>query len=245
MSELDVAWPPMPASSTTSTLNPSDAPYTAAERPAGPAPTMMRSNSMLPGLTGDPDARARSALVGSFRMVPSGKTTSGNCRLVARALDQCPTVVRIGEQERVRHRAPSEGLPQLEGAPRPRFTDDEHRVRRRALRIGPVEEHPGDRVVEQLVGRRRRPEHVVVDATLGDRIEDRLARRGVAPLPPPDQETALGVRVEPARLVEQVAARHARQPLRGQDQRDVVTRRGDLLEPFPCVSSGERTHTTW
>ncbi len=43
MSELDVAWPPMPPSSMTNVATPSEAPYTAADKPAGPAPTMTSS----------------------------------------------------------------------------------------------------------------------------------------------------------------------------------------------------------
>ena len=42
--------PPDPGVSTTSVRKPSDAPYTAAERPAGPAPTMSRSTSRVLGL---------------------------------------------------------------------------------------------------------------------------------------------------------------------------------------------------
>ena len=43
MRELEPAWPPGTFDSSTSTSSPSDAPYTAAASPAGPAPTMTRS----------------------------------------------------------------------------------------------------------------------------------------------------------------------------------------------------------
>src|SRR6267142_4453568 len=43
MRELDPACPPGTFDSRTSTLSPSDAPYTAAASPAGPAPTTTRS----------------------------------------------------------------------------------------------------------------------------------------------------------------------------------------------------------
>ncbi len=198
---------------------------------------------MLPGLTGDPDRPRQLRVGGILQDGAVGEDDERQLRLGTRLLDQCPTFVRIGEVERVGHRAPSEGLPQLEGSPGPRVADDEHGVRRRALRFGPVEEHPGDRVMEELIRRRGRPEHVVVDAALGDRIEDRLTRRGVAPLPPSDEQAALRVRVEPTRLVEQLAARHACQPLRRQDQRNVVTRGGDLLESLvarPAASARTR-----
>ena len=68
----------MPPLSTTSVAKPSDAPYTAAERPAGPAPTMTTSKSIVSGLTGDPAATAISALVGFSRTVPSGNTMIGS-----------------------------------------------------------------------------------------------------------------------------------------------------------------------
>ena len=78
MSELDVAWPPMPPLSTTSVRNPSEAPYTAADKPAGPAPTMITSKSIRSGLTAPPAAIATSALLGFSRTMPLGNTTSGS-----------------------------------------------------------------------------------------------------------------------------------------------------------------------
>ena len=43
MRELEPAWPPGTFDSSTRTSSPSDAPYTAAASPAGPAPTTTRS----------------------------------------------------------------------------------------------------------------------------------------------------------------------------------------------------------
>ena len=70
----------MPPSSTTSVLKPSDAPYTAADRPAGPQPTITRSKSVCSGSTAAPAAWANSALVGSVSTFPSGKITTGSFR---------------------------------------------------------------------------------------------------------------------------------------------------------------------
>ena len=78
MSELEVAWPPTPPLSTTNVRRPSEAPYTAADRPAGPAPTMTMSNSMRSSSTGAPAANAISALVGFPRTVPLGSTMNGS-----------------------------------------------------------------------------------------------------------------------------------------------------------------------
>ena len=74
--------------------------------------------------------------------------------------------------------------------PRGRCAD----VGRAAVR--PLEQEARDRRVEELVGRPRRPQHVVVDAPVRHRVEDRVARGRVAPLAPLDQEPALGARVQ-------------------------------------------------
>ena len=68
----------MPPSSMTSVLNPSDTPYTAAERPAGPEPTITRSKSLCSGSTDAPAAFASSALLGSGSTFPLGRITSGS-----------------------------------------------------------------------------------------------------------------------------------------------------------------------
>ena len=67
----------MPAASTTTTFSPSEAPYTAAERPAGPAPTISRSNVRSSNVSGAPAASAISAFEGSLSARPSGSSMSG------------------------------------------------------------------------------------------------------------------------------------------------------------------------
>ena len=184
MSELEVAWPPMPPRSTTRVLNPSEAPYTAADRPAGPAPTTTRSNSMRSGLTGAPAATAISALVGFSRTSPLGNTMIGSSTPSPAAATSALPSARVGEAEAVRDRALLERLAQLVGPTRPRLADDVDRVRRRAVGLGPVEQHAGDRLVEQLVGRVRRAQHVVVEATVGDARRRSPRRSGSGPSRP-------------------------------------------------------------
>ncbi len=67
----------MPPGSTTTTSSPSEAPYTADDRPAGPAPTTSRSNVWSSTPCGAPAATAISAFDGSLSIVPSGSTISG------------------------------------------------------------------------------------------------------------------------------------------------------------------------
>ena len=74
------AWPPTAIASKTIVSRPSDARYTAAAKPAGPAPTMSRSQSIrsVPG-TGSPMTRASSAGVGWRRTAttsPGWRTTA-------------------------------------------------------------------------------------------------------------------------------------------------------------------------
>ncbi len=68
----------MPAVSTTRVRNPSDAPYTAADSPAGPAPTISRSISVSSGSIDEPVARVSSASLGFVSVVPSGRITTGS-----------------------------------------------------------------------------------------------------------------------------------------------------------------------
>src|SRR6187431_751289 len=68
----------MPARSTTRVRKPSDAPYTAADNPAGPAPTITRSTSASSGSTDDPVACVSSDAVGFVSVVPSGRITTGS-----------------------------------------------------------------------------------------------------------------------------------------------------------------------
>jgi hypothetical protein len=76
--ELERACPPMPARSTTRVRKPSDAPYTAAESPAEPAPTISRSTSASSGSIDEPVACVSSEAVGFESVVPSGRITTGS-----------------------------------------------------------------------------------------------------------------------------------------------------------------------
>jgi hypothetical protein len=149
----------------------------------------------------------------------------------ARLLDDLAAALRIGQVERVRHRAPPECLPELVRAARPRLADHEDGVRRGSLRLGPVEQQSRDPVMEELVGGRRRPEQVVVDATGRDRVEDRLADDRVSPIPPANQQDASCIRMQPARLVQEIAARRARERLGRQHQGDLLVGVRQFLHP--------------
>ena len=70
----------------------------------------------------------------------------------------------------------------------------------------------------------------MVDATVGDRVEDRLARRPVPPATPRDQQPALCVRMEVTRLIQQLASGHPREPLSRKDQGDLLTGSRKVLE---------------
>ena len=126
-------------------------------QPGGPAPTITRSNSVLGGSTGDPDAETSSALVGSRRTVPSGKITSGKPPTPRLDAAACAPSRARPVSRRARTRAASRSARATGAARRPslpRLADDVDGVRRLALRVGPLQQHPGDRRVEQLVGRR-------------------------------------------------------------------------------------------
>ena len=75
----------------------------------------------------------------------------------------------------------------------------------------------------------------MVDAGTRDAVEDRLARRRIAPLAPVQHQRALGVRVEAAGLLEEVAPGHAVEPLPGEHDGDVVVRRGEGHQPVARI----------
>ena len=84
--------------------------------------------------------------------------------------------------------------------------------------------------MEQLVGSARRPNHVVVDLPPSHRPEDRLAGTAVTPAAPLDQQSTLRVRMESPHLAEKLASSRPVEPLRSQDQCDVLPRGRQRLE---------------
>src|SRR5262249_104460 len=69
--------PPAASRSTRSVRSPSDAPYTAAARPAGPPPTMTKSYSVDRAVVCSPSRCATSRNGGRESRVPSGKPSAG------------------------------------------------------------------------------------------------------------------------------------------------------------------------
>src|SRR5204862_1328 len=78
MRELDPAWPPGTLASMTRTSRPSDAPYTAAARPEGPAPTTARSTTWVPSSASlNPRQSTICAFVGLRRIACPRPITTG------------------------------------------------------------------------------------------------------------------------------------------------------------------------
>ena len=71
------AWPPGASRSTTIVRSPSDAPYTAAARPAGPPPMIIVSYSTSRALVCNPSSRATSRVLGLVATVPSASRSTG------------------------------------------------------------------------------------------------------------------------------------------------------------------------
>ena len=223
-------------------LKPSDAPYIAAESPAGPAPHDDEVELHPFGVDRRP-GRLRELRVGGVvedRAVR--EDDQRQLRVRTGLLHDGAAVLRVGQVERVRHRAAPQCLPELVRAPRPRLTDDQDGVGRGALGLGPLEQQAGDGVVEELVGRGRRPEDVVVDTPLGDRVEDGLAGGRITPLTPRDEQAAPRVRMEPAHLVEQIAAGLPVEPLRREHQGDVVAGFRQRLQTGERITRGTQAH---
>ena len=130
----------------------------------------------------------------------------------------------------MRDGAALERVADLVRAAGPRLPDDVDGVRGDLLRVRPLEQEAGHRLVEDLVRPARRPQHVVVDPPVRHRFVDRLAGGPVAPAAPLDQETALGVRMELVHPAEQLGAGHARQPLARRARARPATRRPQPLE---------------
>ena len=107
----------------------------------------------------------------------------------------------------------------------------------RAPFLRPFEQERRDRVVEQLVRRRHRPDDVVVDLPVLDRLEDRLARLAKAPFAPADQQGALRVRMQLAHLAEKLAARGAVERLSCEHERDRLVRGVEIRDTASRLQS--------
>ena len=143
---------------------------------------------------------------------------------VARFRHQCAAIGRIGQKERVWDRAAAEDLFQLVAPAGPRLTDDVDSVRRDPSRVGPLEQKGRDRLVEELVRRSRRPDHVVLDLPPRHRLEDLIRGPAVAPAAPLDQQPSLGMRVKVAHLAQQLTPRRPLERLSCENQRHVFSR---------------------
>ena len=86
-------------------------------------------------------------------------------------------------------------------------------VRRNLHRLGPLEEEARDGVMERLVRRPERSDHVVVDAAVNDRGGHGSASGDITALLPCDEERSLGMRMEPMNCFQQLVARHSSEPL--------------------------------
>ena len=70
----------------------------------------------------------------------------------------------------------------------------------------------------------------MIDASMGNRVEDRLAHRPIPPCTPRNQQTALCVWVEMTHLIQELGSGHPREPVSGKDQGDLVTGSRKLLQ---------------
>ena len=102
---------------------------------------------------------------------------------------------RVGQAKAVRHGAVLKRIAQFVGASCPRLADHVYRVWRRAVCLGPFEQHHRDGLVKLLVRRLRRPEDVVIESSVGDTIKDRPACFRLTPVGPGNQHCAPGVGV--------------------------------------------------
>ena len=84
--------------------------------------------------------------------------------------------------------------------------------------------------MEDLVRLSRRSEHVVVDATARDRVEDRIADNTAARVAPHDDQCAFRMGVQPPGLIEQSAALGADERERNEQDGDLGPSRGEILE---------------
>ena len=87
--------------------------------------------------------------------------------------------------------------------------------------------------MEDLIRGRRRPDDIVIDPAMSDRVEDRPTRRSITEGAPVDQQPPLGVRIEVSRRFEQLGSGHSGEPLSGQDQRNLLPGGCQVSQPGP------------
>ena len=188
MSELVPACPPIASCSTTIVRSPSEAAYTAAPSPDGPAPTMATSNCSS-GSSGAsrPNACAISRSVGFSRVRWSGRnrsTTTGRSGSVRwSGLQRAGAGLGADVVEAERDAVAAEGVAQPLRARVPGVPEHLHRLEPAALAGGPLLERLGDGAVELLVRPALRAVGPAVQPADGQRAED--GRRG-GPVAPPD-----------------------------------------------------------
>ncbi len=169
-----------------------------------------------------------------------GKHHQRELRVGARPGEQLAPLVRLRQAEGVRDRALLEDLPQLVGPARPRLADDVNGLRNDATLRRPLEQEARHGLVEDLVGRARRPRHVVVDAPEGHRIADRVGGRLVRPDVRGNQQRALGVRVELTHALEQLTSGRPRERRGREHQRHLLAALCELGQrPHRLVRIGE------
>ena len=171
-----LAWPPIPPLSITIVRS---LPRRCRPQPRGLPARLPRYevHRLSPSAGGDPVASASSASEGFASAVPSSMTTSGSGLL---GIAWASTADPSGEPQARRDagtrraRAPAE----LVGPSRPGLADDVHRVRCDSLPFGPLEQEPGDRLVERLVRRLER-----ADRRCGRSVRGRSHPRSPHPSP--------------------------------------------------------------
>ena len=89
--------------------------------------------------------------------------------------------------------------------------------------------------MEELVGRRRGAQQIVLEASVRDPFEDGLAGALLAPLAPLDEQHPAGMWVGATNLVEHLTSGHPGHPLAGQHQGDVLSGRRQVCEAGECL----------
>ena len=82
-----------------------------------------------------------------------------------------------------------------------------------------------------------RPNQIVIDPAMGDGF----ARREVSLLAPPDEQHMLRMRMDAPYLTQQLGAGSAREPLPRQNQGDVFSGVGEVLEVIPTSEPTQMT----